>query len=72
MNRPNKEDVLTGRMYREALERYCDELEKALDKACEELAKIDTCPDREEPEECCLGETNECAECWKEWVLKDE
>lgn len=34
MNRPKKEDTLTGRMYREALERYCDELEKALDKAC--------------------------------------
>lgn len=28
MNRPKREDYLTSRMYREALERYCDELEK--------------------------------------------
>lgn len=49
-----------------------EELTKALDKTCEELGKVDTCPDREEPEECCLGENNECAECWKEWLLKDE
>ena len=30
MNRPNKEDYLTSRMYREALEKYCDELEELL------------------------------------------
>lgn len=32
MNRPKIEDYLTSRMYREALERYCDQLEKNKDK----------------------------------------
>lgn len=37
MNRPKIEDALTRRMYTEDLKRYCNELEKALDKLTDKI-----------------------------------
>lgn len=37
--RPIKEDYNESYTYRIDLEKYCDDLEKALDKACEKLEK---------------------------------
>lgn len=37
MNRPKVEEFEFLEEYAETLEIYCDQLEKALDKACEEL-----------------------------------
>lgn len=47
------------------LEKYCDELERALDKASEHLNEL----------ECVLLGSNEhtwTKEQWKEWALEDE
>ena len=40
MKRPNKYDFDFAEDYESNLETYCDELEKALDKACEELENL--------------------------------
>ena len=41
MNRPKVEEFEFLEEYAETLEIYCDQLEKALDKACEELEKCE-------------------------------
>lgn len=72
MNRPHLENyydkaltclppiyISREEQYIKALEQYCDELEKALDWACEELELMSEAHyiSREE---------------WKEWLMKDE
>lgn len=83
MNRPNKEDYGTWKKcpegwerrlhsidYQLDLEKYCDELEKALDKVCELL---EDCPlSTLDKELDCNNCTDDYAKCWKEWLLKDD
>lgn len=63
--------------YAEELEKYCDELEKALDKACEELEELDKCHSYEINKQIVekkgsstitFGYQNK--EEWKEWCMK--
>ena len=49
--------------YARKLEEYCDELEKALDKACEELENLSYVKG--------LGQVGRCYKEWKEWLMKD-
>lgn len=74
--------------YAEELEKYCDEIEKALDKACDVIVELNTCNNlvSEEYLHCpleqkcnnrCIEEkrNNRCIsnkENWKEWCMKDE
>lgn len=51
--------------YQEALEKYVDQLEKAFDKACGQLAHSYPCGINS------YG-TNCHPESWKEWCMKDE
>lgn len=51
--------------YIEALEKYCDQLEKAFDKACEMLADFDLETHHEDDELF-------SKEDWKEWCMEDE
>lgn len=51
------------------LEKYCDELEKALDKACEELHSKDL---DEEKSNFIKQYTVWSKDQWKEWCMKDE
>ena len=72
MKRPNKYDFDFSEDYESNLETYCDELEKALDKACEliiEAVSQDcTIFDRViEDGYSWMEETKE----WKEWLMKD-
>ena len=50
--------------YARKLEEYCDELEEALDKACEELENLSYVKG--------LGQVGMCYKEWKEWCMKDE
>lgn len=63
--------------YARKLEEYCDELEKALDKACEELEELDKCNayeiNKQIIEKNCsstitFGYQNK--DEWKEWCMK--
>lgn len=65
--------------YARKLEEYCDELEKALDKACEELEDLDRCNSYEINKQIVekkgystitFGYQNK--DEWKEWCMKDE
>ena len=65
--------------YARKLEEYCDELEKALDKACEELEDLDRCHayeinkqivEKKGSSTITFGYQNK--EEWKEWLMKDE
>ena len=74
--------------YARKLEEYCDELEKALDKACDVIVELNTCNNlvSEEYLHCPLEQkcNNRCIEekrnnrCisnkeeWKEWLLDEE
>ena len=64
MKRPNKYDFDFSEDYESNLETYCDELEKALDKACEELENLSYVKG--------LGQVGMCYKEWKEWCMKDE
>ena len=64
MERPNKYDYDFSEDYESNLETYCDELEKALDKACEELENLSYVKG--------LGQVGMCYKEWKEWCMKDE
>ena len=64
MERPNKYDFDFSEDYESNLETYCDELEKALDKACEELENLSYVKG--------LGQVGMCYKEWKEWLIKDE
>lgn len=90
MNRPNKKDYETKVMlddqelkikvdlsnfgYLRDLEKYCDELEKALDVLALYLTTTNECPDIKEE---CYGKDG-CLDikkrrnCWKEWALNVE
>lgn len=73
MNRPKMDSYDLSTKYTMCafirdLEKYCNELEKALDKACELL---EDCPLSMLDEELdCNNCTNDYAKCWKEWALK--
>ena len=62
MERPNKYDFDFSEDYESNLETYCDELEKALDKACEELENLSYVKG--------LGQVGMCYKEWKEWCMK--
>ena len=62
MKRPNKYDFDFNEDYESNLETYCDELEKALDKACEELENLSYVKG--------LGQVGMCYKEWKEWCMK--
>ena len=64
MKIPNKYDFDFNEDYESNLETYCDELEKALDKACEELENLSYVKG--------LGQVGMCYKEWKEWCMKDE
>lgn len=49
--------------YARKLEEYCDELEKAIDKACEELENLSYVKG--------LGQVGMCYKEWKDWLMKD-
>ena len=79
MKRPNKYDFDFSEDYQSNLETYCDELEKAIDKACEELEELDKCHSYEINKQIVekkgsstitFGYQNK--EEWKEWCMKDE
>ena len=79
VERPNKYDFDFSEDYESNLETYCDELEKALDKACEELEELDKCHSYEINKQIVekkgsstitFGYQNK--EEWKEWCMKDE
>lgn len=62
------------------LEKHCDKLEKAIDKACTQLVNLkeaadcfeyDGCPFREECKQAICGKCYK-VESWKEWLMKDE
>ena len=63
MKRTNKYDFDFSEDYESNLETYCDELEKALDKACEELENLSYVKG--------LGQVGMCYKEWKEWCMKD-
>ena len=83
MERPNKYDFDFSKDYESNLETYCDELEKALDKACELLESLTEdgqilCP-CEYLGICHCESTESGYECngdvdykWKDALLKDE
>ena len=65
--------------YARKLEEYCDELEKALDKACEELENLDRCHAYEINKQIVgkkgyntitFGYQNK--EEWKEWCMEND
>jgi hypothetical protein len=56
-------DEVDNEAYQEALEKYVDQLEEALDKACEELEKWDINN---------FDNTTVTKEQWKEELMKDE
>lgn len=71
--------------YARKLEEYCDELEKALDKACDVIVELNTCNNliSEEYLHCPFekkcndtnGHFSRCVsnkENWKEWLLDEE
>ena len=64
------------RVYVEALEAYCKQLEKALDKACKELSShtvecdLVQCPFNCEYDSCDFDCGN--TQKWKEWCMRDE
>ena len=64
------------RLYVEALEAYCKQLEKALDKACKELSShtvecdLVQCPFNCEYDSCDFDCGN--TQKWKEWCMTDE
>lgn len=63
-------------LYVKALDRI-DELEKALDKACECIDSMHPCPKEYLDYKCghkkvCQERKYSTNECWKEWALKDE
>lgn len=64
------------RLYVEALEAYCKQLEKALDKACKELSShtvecdLVQCPFNCEYDSCDFDCGN--TQKWKEWCMRDE
>lgn len=64
MKRLNKYDFDFSKDYESNLETYCDELEKALDKACEELENFSYKKG--------IGQVGMCYKEWKEWLMKDE
>ena len=79
VERPNKYDFDFSEDYESNLETYCDELEKALDKACEELEELDKCHsyeinkqivEKKSSSTITFGYQNK--EEWKEWCMKDE
>lgn len=85
MERPSREeytDLSTQmggdavRLYVEALEAYCKQLEKALDKACKELSShtvecdLVQCPFNCEYDSCDFDCGN--TQKWKEWCMRDE
>lgn len=63
MKRPNKYDFDFSEDYESNLETYCDELEKALDKACKRLESFDEMS-------YCPPEKHWSKEKWKEWCMK--
>lgn len=89
MNRPKEEDyeyIDYGNAYHfkvddyvKDLNKYCDSLEKALDKACKQIMNsCDCCPYEYEEYQKYDAElygcecTGDIVKCWKEWALKDE
>ena len=83
MKRPNKHDFDFSEDYKSNLETYCDELEKALDKACELLESATEYGQLPCPCEylgiCHCESTENGYECdgyddykWKDALLKDE
>lgn len=64
------------RLYVEALEAYCKQLEKALDKACKELSShtvecdLVQCPFNCEYDSCDFDCGN--TQKWKEWLMNNE
>lgn len=80
MKRPNKYDFDFSEDYESNLETYCDELEKALDKAFDVIAELNDCTNlsSEKYEHCpfekkcfnygCVSNK----ENWKELLMKDE
>lgn len=72
MERPNKYDFDFAEDYKSNLETYCDELEKALDKACELIieAVSQDCTIFDEVIEDEYMWRTEIDE-WKEWLMKD-
>ncbi len=63
MERPNKYDFDFSEDYESNLETYCDELEKALDKAIKKITL-----DNDEGFE----HLDSQYEYWKDWLMKDE
>ena len=72
MKRPNKYDFDFAEDYESNLETYCDELEKALDKACKLIieAVSQDCTIFDEVIEDEYMWRTEIHE-WKEWLFKD-
>ena len=73
----SENDIEQFEFYTCYLEDYCDELEKALDKACEELEELDKCHSYEINKQIVekkgsstitFGYQNK--EEWKEWCMK--
>ena len=78
MKRPNKYDFDFAEDYESNLETYCDELEKALDKACEQLEELDRCHAYEINKQIVEKKGSSTItfgyqkkEEWKEWLMKD-
>ena len=80
MKRPNKYDFDFSEDYESNLETYCDELEKALDKACEVIFS-DICINcyacyfekeckSKEADKCIANNMNK--DEWKEWCMKND
>ena len=68
MNRPKVEEFEFLEEYAETLEIYCDRLEKALDKACEELHSNSAwCHYGKMSKKCGLSK-----EEWKKELMKDD
>ena len=79
MKRPNKYDFDFAEDYESNLETYCDKLEKALDKACEELEELDKSHAYEINKQIVEKKGSSTItfgyqkkEEWKEWLMKDE
>ncbi|MDD6640911.1 MAG: hypothetical protein PUE66_07965 [Erysipelotrichaceae bacterium] len=66
--------------YARKLEEYCDELEKAFDKACDVLADLNSCSNLCSliygpcpfEKKCCEYGCMSNKENWKEWCMKNE
>lgn len=84
MKRPNKYDFDFAEDYESNLETYCDELEKALDKACDVIVDMNHCtnlgaveyihcPFFDKEKRKCSGD-RKCLSNrrnWKDWCLND-